>query len=67
MKLKDLTKKLQLYYDVKIVIQRPALADIVFSGKFRQRDGVMEILQLASKVHPFRMRRDMDKNTIIVY
>lgn len=67
MKLKDLTKKLQLYYDVQIVIRKAALADMEFSGKFRQRDGVMDILQLASKVHPFKMRRDMDKNTIIIY
>ena len=38
----DITKKLELYYDVKIVVSNQLLRDIRYTCKFRQRDGIDE-------------------------
>jgi len=60
-------KKLELYYDVKIIVKNPAISDLEISCKFRQRDGVMEILRLMQKVHPFQIKKDDEKNEIMLY
>lgn len=65
--LKDIVKKLELYYDVKIIIKTPRLADIRYTCKFRQRDGIDEILQLISKVHKFKIMKDKENNIITLY
>ena len=63
----SIIKKLELYYDVKIIVKNPAISDLEISCKFRQRDGVMEILRLMQKVHPFQIQKDDEKNEIMLY
>ena len=63
----SIIKKLELYYDVRITMKDPTIADLEVSCKFRQRDGVMEILRLIQKVHPFNIQKDEEKNEIILY
>lgn len=63
----NIAKKLELYYDVKIVIKTPKLADIRYTCKFRQRDGIDEILQLIGKIHKFNISKDKEKNIITLY
>lgn len=65
--LRDIAKKLELYYDVKIIIKTPRLADVRYTCKFRQRDGIDEILQLISKVHKFKIMKDKENNVITLY
>lgn len=51
-KLKDILKKLELYYDVKIIVKDTSILEYEYTGKFRQRDGVMEVLRIIQKIHP---------------
>ncbi|MGN0213992.1 MAG: FecR family protein [Muribaculaceae bacterium] len=53
--LKDILRKLELYYDVNIVVNSQELLNKHFTGKFRQDDGVMEVLRILQKIHPFQI------------
>lgn len=58
--------KLELYFDVDIVINSPSLLEKRYTGKFRQRDGVMEILRIIQKIHPFGIEKDEELNRVIL-
>lgn len=62
--LKEIVKKLELYYDITIVIENKKLENLVYTGKFRQRDGVMEILKVLQKLQPFSITKDEQRNLI---
>lgn len=49
-RLLDIIEKLQLYYDVKIIVKDPQIFDVYYTGKFRQRDGIDEILRIIQKI-----------------
>lgn len=66
-KLKDIVKKLELYYDIKITIKDTSIQEYEYTGKFRQRDGVMEVLQIIRKIHPFKIKKNESTNEIILY
>ncbi len=57
-------EKLQLYYDVKIVVEDPEIFEVRYTGKFRQRDGIDEILRIIQKIQPFKIERDRENNII---
>lgn len=57
-------EKLQLYYDVKIVVEDPEIFDVRYTGKFRQRDGIDEILRILQKIQSFKIKRDRENNLI---
>ena len=65
-KLASIIKKLELYYDVKIIVKDKEILDYEYVGKFRQRDGVMEILQLIQRIHKFKINKDDDLNQIVL-
>lgn len=56
--------KLGLYYDVRIVVLNESLLKKTYTGKFRQTDGVREILRVMSRIYPFTIREDESSNTI---
>lgn len=60
----DIIEKLQLYYDVKIIVEDPDIFNIRYTGKFRQRDGIDEILRIIQKIQSFRIIKDADRNII---
>jgi len=60
----DIIEKLQLYYDIKIVVEDPEIFNVRYTGKFRQRDGIDEILRIIQKIQPFKIERDRDNNII---
>lgn len=60
----DIIEKLQLYYDVKIVVEDPKIFNIPYTGKFRQRDGIDEILEIIQKIQWFNIEKDTEKNII---
>lgn len=62
----EIINKLELYYDIKIEINNPALAEYKFSGKFRQRDGVVSALRTFQKVYNFSFHKDDDSNHITI-
>lgn len=59
-------RKLELYYDVKIIVNDPALLNLYFTGKFRQDDGVMEVLRIIQKIHPFSISRVDGSREIVI-
>ncbi len=60
----EIIKKLELYYDVEIAVNDPSILQFQYTGKFRQRDGVVEILRIIQKIHPFKMAKDEQLNKI---
>lgn len=58
--------KLQLYYDVSIVVENNELAEYKFSGKFRQRDGVESVLRTLRRIRYFDYTKDDDTNVITI-
>lgn len=62
----EIIEKLELYYDVDIVVKDPEILNFEYVGKFRQKDGVMEILTLIQKIHRFKIKKDNDLNQIIL-
>lgn len=60
----DIIQKLQLYYDVKIVLEDPEIFNVRYTGKFRQRDGIDEILRIIQKIRKFNMKKDTENNII---
>lgn len=64
--LTDIIKKLELYYDVSIIVQNDRLKNLRYTGKFRQRDGVESILQKFQIIYPFKYTKDDDKNLIVL-
>lgn len=65
-KLGEIFKKLELYYDIDIHVQNPSILEWEYTVKFRQRDGVDEILRLLQRIHKFSMTRDEENNTITI-
>lgn len=60
----DIIEKLQLYYDVNIIVVDPDIFNIRYTGKFRQRDGIDEILRIFQKIQSFKIVKDKEKNII---
>lgn len=63
-RLLDILEKLQLYYDVQIIVEDPGIFETCYTGKFRQRDGIDEILRIIQKIRPFKIKKDTEKNVI---
>lgn len=64
--LANVFKKLELYYDIKIEVKDPAILNWKYTVKFRQRDGIDEILRLMREIHTFHIEKDNENNRIIV-
>ena len=60
----DILKRLELYYDVRIVVKDPSISEWKYRGKFRQRDGIDEILRMIQRIHKFRIEKDEERNII---
>lgn len=65
-KLGSIIKKLELYYDVKIIVKDLEILNYEYVGKFRQRDGVQEILRLIQRIHKFNIKKDDELNQIVL-
>lgn len=64
--MESILSKLELYYDVKIVVMKEGLLKKTYTGKFRQTDGVREILRIMSRIYPFTIKEDEASNTIYI-
>lgn len=63
---REIIKKLELYYDVKIVVNNKSLEEYRFSGKFRQRDGIESVLKTLKNIRNFAYTKDDEKNLITI-
>ena len=59
-------EKLAIYYDIQIEVRNPSIRNWVYTGKFRQSDGIDEILRMIQKFHNFTVKRDRELNKIII-
>lgn len=64
--LAQIAEILEVYYDVRILIENPALLQYKYSGKFRQQDGVYEILRILQQFYRFSIQRDDSTRTITI-
>lgn len=62
----DILQKLELYYDVDIIVEDPEIFNVKYTGKFRQRDGIDEILRILQIIQPFKIEKDRDNNRIML-
>ena len=65
--LAEIFHQLELYYDVRIIVKRRQILTARCTAKFRQRDGVMEVLRIISKITPFKISHDDSSGVITLY
>lgn len=64
--LASLFAKLELYYDVRIIVRNESLLDWSYNGKFRIRDGVEHVLRVLQRRHQFEYTKNEEENIIII-
>jgi len=60
----EIKDRLELYFDVRIKMTKARVWNHTYTGKFRQTEGVMEILRLLQKIYKFQIRYDREQNII---
>lgn len=59
-------KKLELYYDIHIVVHKEDFLNECYSGKFRTKDGIEQVLQVLQLEHDFTYVKDNNLNLITI-
>ncbi|MCD7977675.1 MAG: FecR domain-containing protein [Tannerellaceae bacterium] len=62
----QMLRKLELYYDVHIDNQNRALEQIRYTGKFRTKDGIEQVLKVLQIEQKFTYTRDHELNLITI-
>lgn len=62
----NILKSLELYYDIRMEVKDTAMLQWRYTVKFRQRDGIDEILRLLQQVHTFRMQINEENNCVTI-
>nr|WP_320059675.1 FecR family protein [uncultured Bacteroides sp.] len=62
----DIIKKLEIYYDITIIVKNRSILDNRYSGKFRMKEGVEHVLKVLQLKHKFSYEKDEEKNTITI-
>ena len=62
----QIAEMLEVYYDVTIHIKNSVLVQYKYRGKFRQQDGVYEILRILQQFYRFSVERNDSTRTIII-
>jgi len=62
----EVLKKLERYFDVRIIVKDAALLQWKYTLKFRQRDGIDVILGVLAKVYPLKIVKDEEMNTVTI-
>jgi ferric-dicitrate binding protein FerR (iron transport regulator) len=60
----NILKRLELYYDINIEVEEPSILQWKYTGKFRQREGIDEILRLIQRIRAFTIVKDEENNRI---
>lgn len=56
--------KMELYYDVKIVIDNSSLFKGTYTGKFRQRDSLDDVFRVLQQIRKFKVEKDTERNIV---
>ena len=65
--LETVFKKLEQYYEVKIINNNQEIASRPCTGKFRQKEGIEHVMKVLQKYVKFNYMQDDEKNQIIIY
>ncbi|MDR1369024.1 MAG: FecR domain-containing protein [Dysgonamonadaceae bacterium] len=63
---RNILERLELYYDIHIDVRDVTMLQWRYTVKFRQRDGIREILNLMREIHKFSMNIDEENNVITI-
>jgi len=63
-RLESILNKLELYYDVDIVVKDSSILDGSYTGKFRQRDSLDDIFHVLQQINSFKVEKT--ENNIFV-
>ena len=64
--IKEIIGKLQLYYDIRIEVSNQPFLYERYSGKFRVKDGVEQVLKVLQLEHKFTYTKDNELNRITI-
>lgn len=64
--IESIIKKLELYYDTRIEVKKDALLKFRYTGKFRTKDGIEQILKVLQIEHKFTYTVDKNLNLITI-
>ena len=62
----SIIKKLELYYDIQFVVHRTDFLNESYSGKFRTKDGIEQVLKILQLEHEFTYVKDSNLNLITI-
>lgn len=62
----EIFEKLELYFDVTIIVQNNQLLNSRYSGKFRIDDGVEQVLKTLQLRTEFHYEKPDDKDNVII-
>lgn len=57
-------RKMELYYDVKIIVKDTSLFNETYTGKFRQRDSLDDVFRILQQIRRFKVEKNKDGNVI---
>lgn len=62
----NIANKLSMYYDVQIEVEDDSMLEWEYTGKFRQTDGIDEILRLMQRIYYFGITKEKEENRILL-
>lgn len=62
----EIMEKLSLYFDIQIDVLNKDLLDEYYTGKFRTKDGVEQVLKVLQLEHRFRYEKNNEQNKITI-
>ncbi len=62
----NIIEKLQLYFDITIDVKRNGLLNERYTGKFRTKDGVEQVIKVLQLEHKFTYTKDNELNLITI-
>lgn len=64
--IENIMKKLELYYDTRIDVQKKSLLKLPYTGKFRAKDGIERVLKVLQLEHTFTYTVNKELNLITI-
>lgn len=60
----NILEKMELYYDVKIIVKDTSLFKDTYTGKFRQRDSLDDVFRVLQQIRKFKVEKDTEQNIV---
>lgn len=60
----NILEKMELYYDVKIIVKDTSLFKDTYTGKFRQRDSLDDVFRVLQQIRKFKVEKETERNIV---